>query len=329
MGDLGRGQLVCLDDFEARARELLSQRVWIYFSSGAGDEDTLRENRNAFNRYWLKPCVLRDVSVRDMSTTLLGEKIDMPICISPTAFHDRAHPEAEIATCKAVADMKTVMTTSALSSYSLEDIAATRPTCVKWQNIYIWHDRKITKDVIERAERAGFKAIVVTVDLPELGSRRNQIRMRGGRAQPSLSGLQLGNLQKYMHEYSGSQEETKHLVTSDNRSTWRDIAWLKTVTKLPIVLKGILTVKDAILAAEYGVSAVMVSNHGARQLDSVPATIDVLSAIVAAVGDKMEVYIDGGVRTGTDVLKALAWVQGPYSLVDPSFMDLFAMERKE
>ncbi|XP_070566334.1 2-Hydroxyacid oxidase 2-like [Ptychodera flava] len=306
MDDKWRSQFVCLDDFETRSSELLPQRTWVYYSSGAGDEDTLRENRDAFRRYWLKPRVLRDVSVRDMSTTVLGEKIDMPICISPTAFHGLAHPEGEIATCKAAADMKTLMILSAGSTTSLEDITAARPTSAKWQDIYFWPDRTATRDMVKRAEIAGFKAIVVTVDIPEIGSRRKHIQVFGKSLQPLQPGMQLKNLKKYMNQSSDSIDDGKQFAKSDNRSTWRDIAWLKTMTTLPIVLKGILTVEDAILAAEHHVQAIMVSNHGARQLDSVPATIDVLSEIVAAVGDKLEVYVDGGVRTGTDVLKALA-----------------------
>ncbi|XP_070566200.1 2-Hydroxyacid oxidase 1-like [Ptychodera flava] len=225
-------QLVCLDDFMARAKDTLPTPVWEYYSSGADEENTLRENRKAYRRYWLKPRVLRDVSVIDMATNVLGEKIAMPICISPTALHGLAHPEAEIATCKAAAEMGTAMIMSAFSSKSLEEIAALRPKSIKWQNVYTWSDREVTKDMIARAERAGFKAIVISVDVPVFGIKR-RITKLGGLAM-IITLQSFGNLDKYIGK------------------------------------------------------------------------IDVLSDIVDAVGDKLEVYVDGGIRTGTDVLKALA-----------------------
>ncbi|XP_070566442.1 2-Hydroxyacid oxidase 2-like isoform X2 [Ptychodera flava] len=246
-----------------------------------------------------------------MSTTVLGEKLDAPICISPTALHGLAHPDGEVATCKAAADMNTLMAVSSVSLKSIEDVAAARPYSPKWQNIYIWRLREVMKDMVRRAEVAGFKAIVVSVDIPEIGFKRSLRRTTGGLV---FKTFHYGTFDKYVNKEKDVNwslndvppMEVKELAQGYNGATWKDIAWLKTVTKLPIVLKGILTVEDALLAAEHGVQGILVSNHGGRQLDCVPATIDVLSDIVDAVGNKLEVYVDGGVRTGTDVLKALA-----------------------
>ncbi|XP_070566189.1 2-Hydroxyacid oxidase 2-like isoform X1 [Ptychodera flava] len=299
-------RLVCLDDFEARAKEILPLPVWAYYSSGADEEITLRENRKAYRRYWLKPRVLRDVSAIDIATTVLGERITMPICISPTAFHGMAHPEAEIATCKAVAEMNTIMIMSNMSNNSLEDLQAERPLSNKWQSVSLWPNRKSVEDFVGRTERAGFKAIVVTVDGTAVGVKRRLVRL-GGYAILPIS--RVGNLEKFVHKdkklrsLEGIPNDVKY---TDPSVDWKDIAWLRSITKLPIILKGITSVEDAVLAAKRRIDGIIVSNHGGRNLDGTPASIDLLSDIVDAVGDKLEVYVDGGIRTGTDVLKALA-----------------------
>ncbi|XP_070566016.1 2-Hydroxyacid oxidase 1-like [Ptychodera flava] len=292
-------QLVCLDDFEARAKQLLPIQVWSYFSAGADNEETLRENRMAYRRYWFKPRILRDVSVIDISCTLLGERIAMPICIAPTALQGLAHTEGDMATCRAAADSNTVMALSASSSQYLERATSTRPSASIWQTVCLWIPRHVTKDLVQQAEKAGCKAIILTLDVATAGFRRSILRL----GVPKTT----GTLQEESESMADkARKGTAFVAKVDDGSTWKDIEWIKTVTKLPIVLKGILTVEDAILAAEHGVQGIVVSNHGGRQLDCVPATIDVLSDIVDAVGDKLEVYVDGGIRTGTDVLKALA-----------------------
>ncbi|XP_070566019.1 uncharacterized protein [Ptychodera flava] len=293
-------QLLCLDDFEEQAQKLLPIGMWSYYRSGADNEETLRENREAYRRYWLKPRILRDVSVIDMSTSVLGEKVDAPICISPTAFHGGAHPDGEIATVKGAAVMNTLMILSSISNKSLEEVAAARPNLPKWLNVYPWRHRDVTRDIVKRAERAGFKAIVISVDISTPGSRRRVMR---NVRQAAMPGKVLGTFDRYINKTAGSSPDFSFQETT---STWQYIQWLRDVSKLPIVLKGILTVEDAILAAEHNVQGILVSNHGGRQLDCVPAAIDVLADIVDAVGDKLEVYVDGGIRTGTDVLKALA-----------------------
>ncbi|XP_070566013.1 2-Hydroxyacid oxidase 2-like isoform X3 [Ptychodera flava] len=306
---MDNNRLLCLEDFEEQAQKLLPISAWSYYSSGADNEETLRENREAYRRYWLKPRILRDVSVIDISTSVLGEKVDAPICISPTAFHCKAHSDGEIATCKGAADMNTLMTLSSISNKSLEEVAAARPNSPKWQNVYPLRHRDITKDIVKRAERAGFKAVVMSVDIPTGGFKRRAVRISGQTVFPDEY---FGNLDRYINKTARSSPDIPQVddpidvSLGDPKSAWEYIDWLKTVTKLPIVLKGILTVEDAILAAEHNVQGILVSNHGGRQLDCVPAPIDALSNIVDAVGDKLEVYVDGGIRTGTDVLKALA-----------------------
>ncbi|XP_070566192.1 uncharacterized protein [Ptychodera flava] len=280
-------QLVCLDDFMARAKDTLPTPVWEYYSSGADEENTLRENRKAYRRYWLKPRVLRDVSVIDMATNVLGERIAMPICISPTALHGLAHPEAEIATCKAAAEMGTAMIMSAFSSKSLEEIATLRPKSIKWQNVYTWSDREVTKDMIARAERAGFKAIVISVDVPVFGIKRRLTKLGGLAMIITLQSF--GNLDKYIgKDLRIGEHFPPELETSCLASTWKYIAWVKTMTRLPVILKGIMTVEDALLAAEHKVQGIVVSNHGGRQLDGVPASGEEgVKTVLQILGDEL------------------------------------------
>ncbi|XP_077998055.1 2-Hydroxyacid oxidase 2-like [Glandiceps talaboti] len=301
---MSQNVMVCVDDFEDYAKKHLPLRVWAFYGSGAGMEHTLSENRTAYRRILLKPRVLKDVSTRTMSTRILGQEIAAPICISPSAYHGMAHPDGEVATATAAANMNTIIVLSSESNKSLEEVSAATPNSNKWLAIYIWPTREVSRDMVKRAEKAGFKAIVVTVDIAQLGVKR-RLEYFGGHSKLMIPPL--GSLKRYFAKLSGS--ENKHpeeLDYGDPSATWEDITWLQSVTSLPIVLKGILTVEDAVLAAKHGVQGIIVSNHGGRQLDGVSATIDVLPDVVKAVGNKLEVYIDGGVRTGTDVLKALA-----------------------
>ncbi|XP_002734381.1 2-Hydroxyacid oxidase 2-like [Saccoglossus kowalevskii] len=294
-------QLVCLDDYEKHAEKYASLKVWSYYSSGADDETTLEDNRRSLRRIRLRPRVLRDVSIRDLKTTVLGSEIDMPIAISPTAFHGWAHPDAEGGTARAAANFKTCMILSNISTLSLEEICSIRPDGVKWMDIYVWSNPRLTEDMILRAERAGCKGIVVTVDNCKVGNKRRLARVTGSGVGKDST---VANFMTYLER--GIIKNLDEVSCTTPSATWTDIDWIKSITKLPIILKGIMTVEDALIAVERKVDAIMVSNHGGRQLDSVPATIDVLAGISRAVGDKIEVYMDGGVRTGTDVLKALA-----------------------
>jgi isopentenyl diphosphate isomerase/L-lactate dehydrogenase-like FMN-dependent dehydrogenase len=277
-------EAINLLELEMKARESLPQMVYDYCASGANDELTLRENRLAYERITLLPRMLVDVSERRMGTTALGEPVSMPILIAPTAFQGLAHPEGEVATVKAAGAAKTLMTLSTGSTFSIEEVMAVATGPV-WFQLYLFKDRAISASLVKRAEVAGCKAIVFTVDVPLLGRRerdvRNQFKLPDGLA-PYIASL------------------------LDPALTWKDIEWLTGITKLPVLVKGILRSDDALLAVNHGASGVIVSNHGARQLDTTPATISILPEIVDAVGGKVEVYVDGGIRRGTDVLKAIA-----------------------
>ncbi|XP_048587238.1 glycolate oxidase 5 isoform X1 [Nematostella vectensis] len=303
-----RTKPVCLTDFQDQAKDSLSKIAYEYFSSGAENEETLRENREAFKRIKLRPRMLRGISHVNMSTTILGQPISMPVCIAPTAFHKMAHPHGELATARAAAQAGTCMTLTWAANSSIEDVAATAPAGVKWLLIYMMKDRELVKAWVRRAEESGFSGIVVTVDSPE-GPKNYSIERNKFTLPSTLTIPNLGH-KKYVLKSVDGNGNTKFVSAGnelfDGGVTWKSIDWLKKLSRLPIVLKGILTPEDARLAVEHGVDGIIVSNHGGRQLDGVQATIDALPEIVKAVQGKLEVYMDGGVRLGTDVFKALA-----------------------
>lgn len=298
-------QLVNISDFENLAKEKLTQMAYDYYSSGANDEITLRENIDAYKRIFLKYRVLVDVSSIDMSTEVLGQKISMPLMIAPTAFHKMAHAEGETAVAKAAGTAGTVMILSTLSNSDVEDVvkASTGPV---WFQLYVYKDREVTRDLVRRAEAAGCKAIVLTVDAPYLGLRerdvRNKFTLPEGLSVKNLLPVQKGKLpQSNDSNLSGYVQE--HL---DPSLSWKDVAWLKSITKLPVLIKGIACKEDALLAVDQGVEGIVVSNHGGRQLDTCRATIDVLPEVTEAVKGKAEIFMDGGIRRGTDIFKAVA-----------------------
>ncbi|XP_014217219.1 peroxisomal (S)-2-hydroxy-acid oxidase GLO5 [Copidosoma floridanum] len=298
---------VCLRDFEDLSMKNITPTARDYYKSGAGDEYTLKLNRESFQKLRIRPRVLRNVSKRDISTTILGERVSMPLGVSPTAMQKMAHPDGETANAKATQAANTIFILSTLSTSSIEEVTKAAPEAIKWFQLYVYADRSITLGLIRRAERAGFKALVLTVDTPTFGDRRRDMRNKFSLPQhlrlANFDGL-LANKINLSKEGSGLNEYVQDLF--DDSLSWKDVDWLKRVTKLPIVLKGILTAEDAILGAEHGASAILVSNHGARQIDGTPSSIEALPEVVKAVGDKVEVYLDGGVTQGTDVFKALA-----------------------
>ena len=302
----GQIEAINLFELEIKARELLPQTAYDHYASGANDEITLRENRVSYERITLLPRMLVDVSERHMGTTALGEPVSMPILIAPTAFQGLAHPEGEVATVKAAGASKTLMTLSTLSTFSIEEVMAVATGPV-WFQLYVFKNRAISASLVKRAQVAGCKAIVLTVDAPLLGRRerdvRNQFRMPDDL---SVKNLLPGGPQEFPHGTAGSALAPYIASPVDPALTWKDIEWLTGITKLPLLVKGILRSDDALLAVNHGASGVIVSNHGARQLDTAPATISVLPEIIDAVGGKVEVYVDGGIRRGTDVLKAIA-----------------------
>lgn len=299
--------MCCVADYEKKALSILPRNAAEYYKSGACAEFTLNLNRTSFKSLRVKPRMLRDVSKRTTKTKVLGEEISMPIGVSPTAMQRMAHPEGEVANARAVGNMGSIFTLSTLSTSSLEDVAKEAPDTIKWFQLYIYKDRECTLQMVKRAENAGFKALVLTVDACIFGLRyadiRNQFTLP-----PHLSlanfGSKYSNLSAHGKEGSSLISYVNSLF--DDSVTWKDVKWLKSITKMPIVLKGILTAEDAKIALQFGVEGIIVSNHGARQLDTSPSSIEALPEIVKAVNGACEVYLDGGIRHGTDVLKALA-----------------------
>ncbi len=275
-------------DYETLAQTRMEPSVWNYYQSGSDDEVTLRANRTAFEGIRLRPRMLVDVSACDGRTIVLGTPVSMPILIAPTAFHCLAHPEGECATARAAGRTDALMVVSTSSTQSLEEIAreASGPL---WFQLYV-HNRKSGEELVHRATAAGYRALVITVDAPRWGRKERAIR----------SGFRLP---PHLHKANFTDENPAEVDTS---LTWESLTWLRLLTPLPIVLKGILTAEDALLAVKHGVDGIIVSNHGGRQLDSVPASIEALPEVVEAVNGHCEVYVDGGIRRGTDILKALA-----------------------
>jgi 4-hydroxymandelate oxidase len=296
-----------LFELEALAREKLSGEAYDYYASGAHDEVTLRENRAAYDRLTLAYRVLVDVSRREMATTVLGQPVALPLLVAPTAFHRLATPEGELATVRAAGSVGTVMILSTLSNTAVEEVAAAATGPV-WFQLYVYRDREATAGLVRRAEAAGCRALVLTVDAPVLGRRerdvRNRFRLPPGLSVANMLPVGYGDLPAAATD-SGLAAYVGSLI--DPSLSWKDVAWLRSLTDLPILIKGIVRADDALRAAEAGAAGVVVSNHGGRQLDTAPATIEVLPEIVNALkGHPVEVFVDGGVRRGTDVLKALA-----------------------
>ncbi|HEY8040770.1 MAG TPA: alpha-hydroxy acid oxidase [Polyangiaceae bacterium] len=300
------GGALNLRELEAMARERLSALAYDYFASGALDEHTLRENVAAWSRVALHYRVLVDVSARDASTTVLGQPVSMPVLVAPTAFHRLACEEGELATARAASRAGTVMVLSSLSNTGVEQVCAAASGPV-WFQLYVYRDRGATAALVARAEAAGARALVLTVDAPLLGRRERDVRNRFHLP----PGLRVENMSAAGHGDVGEQQAESGLAAYvatklDPSLEWKDVAWLRSITKLPVVVKGLVRPDDARRAVDHGASGVIVSNHGGRQLDGAPATAAVLGPVADAVQGRIEVLVDGGVRRGTDVLKALA-----------------------
>jgi 4-hydroxymandelate oxidase len=296
-----------LFEYQSLASQQLPQMALDYYARGAWDEITLRDNRAAFERYKLRPRMLVDVSQRDLSTQIFGQSLQLPILIAPMAFQCLAHPEGEIATAKAAAKLGSVMVLSTMATKSIEEVASVSNQTPQWFQLYVHRDRGLTRALVERAYAAGFKALCLTVDAPVLGRREkdthNQFVLPPGMELANLATLT--NLEiPYKPGESGLF--AYFLEQLNPALTWADLEWLQSLSPLPLVVKGILRGDDAIRAVEHGAKGVIVSNHGGRQLDGAIASLDALSEVVAAVGEKAEVLVDGGIRRGTDILKALA-----------------------
>jgi isopentenyl diphosphate isomerase/L-lactate dehydrogenase-like FMN-dependent dehydrogenase len=297
---------VNIQDFQALARERMEKSAYDYFTGGSGDEVTLARNDLAFDQWALRPRMLAGVSQVDTSTTRLGHALAVPILLAPTAFNKLGHPDGEVAAARAAGAAGSLMCCSTIASTPLEEIAeaATGPL---WFQLYVYRDREVTRDLVARAEAAGYKALMVTVDTPRLGRRERDVRNRFT-LPPHVS---IANLERYVQvdasrwTDNSSFGEYVHRLQDDSL-TWESIDWLQSITKLPILIKGVLTGEDGALAVEHGAASVVVSNHGGRQLDGVLASVDALPEVVDDVGGRVPVLVDGGIRRGTDVLKAMA-----------------------
>ena len=298
-------QLLSTHDYHRAARGKLVKEVLDYFEGGALDEITLRENTAGWERLKLYYHVLAGVGDRDLRTTILGQPISMPIGVAPTAFHKLADEAGEIATAKAAKAAGTVFILSSLSNTPMESVFV-EAASPRWFQLYIYKDRGVSGELVRRAEAAGAEAIVLTVDAPGLGTRerdmRNRFTLPEGLTVANVTPLGKGRLPEVRG--SGLAAYVHDNFKSD--LGFEDLDWLCGWTQLPVVVKGVCRSDDARRIAEHGAKALVVSNHGGRQLDTAPATCDALPYVVDAAGELCEVYVDGGIRRGSDVLKALA-----------------------
>lgn len=317
-------------DLRLIARRRLPAGVFGYVDGAAEDERTLQANADAFAAYRFRPRVLRDVSTVDPATTILGRPVPMPLVFAPTGFTRIVHPEGELAVARAAARAGLPYTLSTMATRSIEEVAAASGSARRWFQVYVWRDRDLVKDMIDRAAGNGYDTLMLTVDTAVLGRRERDVRR--GFSLPPKVGLDTivdgvlhpawtwqfvrsdpikfaniagrgstvgdGSTAVALAEFTNAQ--------FDQTLSWADVDWLRSVWDGPIVLKGIQTVDDARIAADHGVDAISVSNHGGRQLDDAPPALDLVAPVVEAVGGRVEVYCDGGVRRGSDVLKALA-----------------------
>lgn len=298
-------QPINLFDFAEAARGKLDPMVYDYYAGGALDEITLEENHAAYDRLRLQYRVLAGVGERALATTVLGQAVSMPILVAPTAFHKMAHADGEAGAARAATAAGTLFVLSSLSNTAMEQVfaACSGP---RWFQLYIYKDRGVTRELIQRAESAGAQAIVLTVDAPVWGTRekdvRNGFQLKAGLAVENVVPAGKGDFPKV--EGSGLAAYVNTLF--DGSLSFKDLEWLCANTKLPVVVKGVCHPQDAVESARCGAKAVIVSNHGGRQLDTCPATVEVLPEIVDALAGRIETYVDGGIRRGTDVVKALA-----------------------
>ena len=293
-------EAVCVADYERLAEERLEPGAFGYYAGGAGDELALNGNVEGWRRLRLRPRVLVDVSEVTTATTVLGTPVSMPLLVAPTAIQRLAHPDGEEGMARAAAAAGTVMCLSTLATATPADVAAAAPGAPRWFQLYVFRDRGITRSFVEQAAEHGYGAVVLTVDAPRLGRRERDFRT-GFRVPeeivvPSMAAS---------GSWAGATP-LELLGAIDPSLTWADLEELRALSPLPLVLKGIQTAEDAALACEHGVDAIVVSNHGGRQLDAVAPTAELLPEVVDAVADRLEVYVDGGIRRGSDVVKALA-----------------------
>jgi 4-hydroxymandelate oxidase len=292
-----------LGDLEQLAAAKVSEDIWAFVQGGAGEETTQRANRDAFHRRTLRPRVLTGVDSLDLRTQLLGIPVHAPFFIAPTAYQGLLHPDGELATSRAAAEANVLAVFSTLSTMSMEEIAGAAPLGPRWFQLYLQPEFETSQRLVERAEKSGYRAIVLTVDMPVLANRDRQIRGRVAVDSPPP----IGNGPGVVAPARAPIPEGDHYtLRRETAATWEVLDQLRAITRLPLVVKGILTREDARTAVEHGASGVIVSNHGGRQLDGAPAALDALSEVVEEVGANCEVYFDSGIRRGSDIVMALA-----------------------
>jgi 4-hydroxymandelate oxidase len=293
-------QVVRLTDFEGPARERIHPAAWAYYEGGAYDGVVLRTTQAAFDAFRLRPRVLTDVSTIDLTTTILGRPASLPVGIAPAAMHGLAHGDGELATARGATAAGAIQVVSTVASSTIEAVADAAPGGRRWFQLYVQRDRSVTRALVQRAAAAGYEALCLTVDLPVLGYRDEILRMRFDPGEDAYANLP----KRDVWRSDGRLDETMDMRNVG--LTWDSLEEIRSWTPLPLVLKGILTAEDARLGVEHGADAIWVSNHGGRQLDRVAAGVDVLAEVVEAVEGRAEVYLDGGIRRGPDILVALA-----------------------
>ncbi|XP_054717112.1 2-Hydroxyacid oxidase 1-like [Uloborus diversus] len=294
--------MLCLKDYEDYASQTVDKKIWAFHSQGAEREETLKQNVQSFTRFKIIPRLLRNTPTRDLRVTILGNEVALPFGIAPSAYQRLTHPDGEIAVSNAASEMGTIFTLSTVASTSLEDIARhqVRNTPLFMQ-FYVLKERKYTEEMIHRVEKCGYKALVLTVDAPVIGLQYRLLRANF-RLPPHISAPNIADAIPKKRPANARNAE----LYSDTVS-WEDVDWIRRISKLPLILKGIVTVDDALEAVKHGVSGIWVSNHGGRQLDGIEATLEALPDIAAALkGSGCEIYMDGGIRWGSDIFKALA-----------------------
>ncbi|MEW6129625.1 MAG: alpha-hydroxy acid oxidase [Acidobacteriota bacterium] len=297
--------LVSLSDFELAVKDFISPMAYEYLLAGASDEVTLGWNRQSFNNLRLRPRVLIDVSEIDTNVRLLGERLPFPILLAPCAYQRLFHEEGELATVRGANQAKAIFTLSTMGTTSVEAVVQEATNAV-WFQLYVQRDKAFTKSIIQRVEDAGVKALMITVDTPVIGTRNRETRIKfqlpSEFERPQLSGFKWDDSTTHR-----PRDGEIYSSLFDPKLNWKDVEWMCSFARVPVLLKGILNPDDAAIACDSGVAGVIVSNHGARNLDTVPAAIDALPEVVERIAGRMPVLMDGGVRRGTDVLKAIAF----------------------
>jgi len=293
-------QLLTLDDAERLAEQVVSPEAWSYIVGGAGDERTLRWNREAYSRFRLRPRVLVDVSNVTTETTVLGTTVSLPALVAPMAMQQIAHEEGEVAMARGASAAGTLMCLSTVATATPAEVAAAAPNAPRWLQIYVFQDRAVSDDLIAQALENGFTALVLTADLPVYGIRHRETRTGFEPPEEDMPAIVAARAR------GGDDQEHHSLALLESGLEWDYVTELRERWKVPVIVKGLVTAEDAILACDHGASGVVVSNHGGRQLDGAIASLDALPEVVEAVGDRAEVFVDGGVRRGSDVVRALA-----------------------